>query len=83
VFVVREFVASILPYYLQIKKAMLYVTLFFLLVAMIGIVTNRLNEKPRCDHQWEHDHNSFKCCKCGKKIPDYLKAQDESFIEAA
>ena len=75
--------ASILPYYLQIKKAMLYVTLFFLLVAMIGIITNRLNEKPRCDHQWEHDQNSFKCCKCGKKIPDYLQAQDESFIEAA
>ncbi|GEM_PF-724105 len=62
---------------------MIYVSLIFLLVALIGIVTNRLNSKPRCTHQWEHHDKAFKCGKCGKKIPDYLSTGEESLVEAA
>jgi len=62
---------------------MLYLTLFILLIAAIAVVTHKLNAKTKCDHNWvEHDH-SVKCTKCGKKIPGYAQANDDSFIEAA
>ncbi|HVV56223.1 MAG TPA: hypothetical protein VHC47_12895 [Mucilaginibacter sp.] len=66
---------------------MIYIASFILLVAVIALVTNRLNAKTPCEHDWqEHDH-SFKCCKCGKKIPDYTAVyadqHNSSFSEAA
>jgi len=62
---------------------MLYLTLFTLLVAAIAVVTHKLNAKAKCDHNWvEHDH-SAKCSKCGKKIPGYTTANNESFSDAA
>ncbi|MEO6851006.1 MAG: hypothetical protein ABI203_09530 [Mucilaginibacter sp.] len=43
--------------------------------------------KTPCDHTWDKHDNSFKCSKCGKKIPDCIAAYDnahsESFHEAA
>jgi hypothetical protein len=66
---------------------MIYVYLFIFLIAVIAIVTNQLNAKIPCDHSWEERDNSFKCCKCGKKIPDYISAYKdtsrESLSEAA
>lgn len=53
---------------------MIYLILFALLVAVIAVVTNQLNAKTHCAHNWEDGENSFKCCKCGKKIPDYTTA---------
>jgi len=63
--------------------AMIYFALFIVLVALIAIVTHRLNAKTPCDHTWEkHDH-SVKCSKCGRNIPDYVSVSDDSFTEAA
>ena len=53
-----------------------------LLVAVIAVVTNQLNTKTPCDHQWEEHDNSFKCCKCAKKIPDYTTAYNNSYRES-
>src|SRR4030088_2143594 len=72
---------------LETNFAMIYVSLFILLIAVIAVVTNQLNAKTPCDHNWEEHDNSFKCCKCGKKIPNYIAAYNdtyrESFSEAA
>ena len=47
---------------------MIYVLSFIILVAVIGIVTNRLNAKTPCEHNWiEHEHG-YKCSKCAKAI---------------
>jgi hypothetical protein len=62
---------------------MLYLTLFTLLVAAIAVVTHKLNTKTPCDHKWENHDHTVKCSKCGKKIPGYKTASDDSFIEAA
>lgn len=62
---------------------MIYIALFLLLVAIIAIVTHRLNMKTPCDHTWEkHDHE-IKCYKCGKTIPDHVALDNEQVIEAA
>ncbi len=61
---------------------MIYVALFILLIAVIAIVTNQLNAKPTCSHDWVDHQNSFKCCKCGKKIPDYTPANNEAYRHA-
>ncbi|MFB9843078.1 hypothetical protein [Mucilaginibacter ginsenosidivorans] len=58
---------------------MLYLSLFVLLVAAIAVVTHKLNAKPQCDHNWEEKHNSFKCSKCGKKIPDYTVENNDAY----
>ena len=66
---------------------MIYFSIFTLLIAAIAVVTHKLNMKTPCEHSWEDHDNSFKCCKCGKKIPDYTTAYNdtyrESFNEAA
>ncbi len=62
---------------------MLYFFLFVLLVAVIAVVTDRLNAKKPCDHIWEQHEHSVKCSKCGKKIPDYISANANSYSEAA
>jgi hypothetical protein len=61
--------------------AMIYFTLFMLLVGVIAIVTNHLNATKPCNHNWEQQENSFKCCSCGKKIPDLTTAYAESYSE--
>jgi hypothetical protein len=69
--------------------AMIYFALFTLLVAAIALVTNKLNMKSHCTHNWEQQENSFKCCSCGKKIPDLTPAYatettyTETYREAA
>jgi len=60
---------------------MIYLSLFTLLVAAIALVTNKLNAKTHCSHDWHEHDNSFKCCKCGKKIPDYIAAYNNTFSE--
>lgn len=66
---------------------MIYVFIFVLLVLAIALVTDRLNTKTPCNHNWEKHENSAKCCNCGKKIPDYIasynNARRDSFSEAA
>ena len=67
---------------------MIYVISFVLLVAVIGLVTNRLNAVTHCQHDWESGEHHFKCCKCAKVIPDYTPASlepayEESLREAA
>jgi hypothetical protein len=54
-----------------------------LLIAAIAIVTHRLNAKPQCNHNWVEHDKSAKCTKCGKKIPGYPTANNESFSDAA
>jgi hypothetical protein len=61
---------------------MIYFFLFMLLVAAIAIVTNKLNTKTPCNHNWEAHDNSVKCCKCGKTIPDYITAYSQSYSES-
>ncbi|HJP64379.1 MAG TPA: hypothetical protein VJ844_13120 [Mucilaginibacter sp.] len=58
---------------------MLYFFIFVLLVVAIAVVTNKLNAKTPCDHNWESHDKSFKCCKCGKKIPDYTTANNDAY----
>jgi hypothetical protein len=41
---------------------------FCTLVAGIGIITSRLNEKAPCDHEWVETHNGHKCTKCFRVI---------------
>jgi hypothetical protein len=60
---------------------MIYVISFALLVALIGLVTNRLNAVTLCQHDWEDADHSFKCCKCSKVIPDYSAASLEPALE--
>jgi len=62
---------------------MIYFFLFILLVAVIAVVTDRLNAKTPCDHNWEQHENSVKCSKCNKKIPDYTTQNIDSYSEAA
>jgi hypothetical protein len=62
---------------------MIYFALFIVVVALIAIVTHWLNAKTPCDHSWEKHEHSVKCYKCGKKIPDYISVNDESYTEAA
>jgi len=64
-------------------NAMLYLTIFTLLVAAIAVVTHKLNAKTPCDHNWVDNDHSAKCTKCGKKIPGYLTANNESLSDAA
>ncbi len=61
---------------------MMYVLFFILLVAVIAIVTHKINTKVPCDHDWhEHDH-TLKCSKCSKSIPNY-NPSTSSYSEAA
>jgi hypothetical protein len=60
---------------------MIYFLSFILLVAVIAIVTHKLNAKTPCDHQWEKHDGSVKCSKCGKKIPDYITATTNTYHE--
>ena len=62
--------------------AMTYILLFALLVAVIGLVTHRLNTKTPCDHAWEEHDAVVKCTKCAKHIPNYNYA-NSSLSEAA
>lgn len=63
---------------------MIYFALFIVLIALIAIITHRLNAKTPCDHSWEQHEHSVKCTKCGKKIPDYVAAAgNDPFTEAA
>jgi hypothetical protein len=66
---------------LETKIIMIYLSIFTLIVAIIALVTNKLNAKTPCDHEWVEQENSFKCCKCNKKIPDYLTAHDNTYNE--
>jgi len=38
------------------------------IVAAIGLVTYKLNEKAPCEHEWEESENSVKCTKCNRVI---------------
>ncbi|HTE00406.1 MAG TPA: hypothetical protein VK668_14030 [Mucilaginibacter sp.] len=67
---------------------MIYLAIFTLVVVAIALITNKLNTVTHCEHNWEDGENSFKCCKCGKKIPDYTTAYatetyPETFRKAA
>jgi len=67
---------------------MIYLAIFALVVVAIALVTNKLNAVTHCEHDWKDGENSFKCCKCGKKIPDYTTAYatetyTETYREAA
>ena len=61
---------------------MIYVLFFMLLVGVIAIVTNKLNTKTPCDHNWVEQGTKVNCCKCGKKIPNFAPSYNESFNEA-
>jgi len=65
--------------YIENQSIMIYVALFILIVAVIAVVTHRLNAVAPCDHKWEAHDNSFKCCKCGKKIPDYTVENNDAY----
>lgn len=55
--------------------------MFMLLVAVIGIVTAKINAKVPCDHDWHEMENTVKCSKCSKCIPKYTDAS--AYSEAA
>lgn len=63
---------------LETKITMIYLSIFTLVVAAIALVTNKFNAKTPCSHEWEEHDNAFKCCKCNKKIPDYLTAYNKA-----
>ncbi len=42
---------------------------FFTMVCVYAMVTNRLNQKAKCDHNWEDKADGvIKCSKCHKSI---------------
>jgi hypothetical protein len=55
------------------------------LVAIIGLVTARLNVKVPCQHHWVEYGNNLKCSKCFRMInqePVYPDSLDEnSFLD--
>jgi hypothetical protein len=57
---------------------MIYVLSFILLVAVIGLVTAKLNTKTPCNHDWHEHGNTCKCSKCGKSIPNYVSSYSEA-----
>ena len=58
---------------------MIYIISFIVLVAVIGIVTAKINAKPHCNHDWQEEGSVLKCSKCAKSIPNNYG----SFTEAA
>lgn len=61
---------------------MIYILSFIVLVAVIGLVTAKLNAKTPCAHDW-HEHGSkCTCSKCGKTIPNYNYSNSQ-YTEAA
>ncbi len=57
---------------------MIYFLSFVLLVAVIGIVTHKLNMKAPCDHNWEEQDAVVKCTKCNKCIPKHYGSYSEA-----
>jgi hypothetical protein len=47
---------------------------FMLVVAVIGIITAKINAKTPCTHEWHEDDTTHKCTKCNKSIPKYANA---------
>ncbi|MGZ3767153.1 MAG: hypothetical protein ACXVB0_19095 [Mucilaginibacter sp.] len=62
---------------------MTYILLSILLIAVIGIVTDKLNAKTPCSHDWHEHDTKVKCSKCSKTIPNYNYSQPASYSEAA
>ena len=65
------------------KIAMIYVSIFALIVAVIAVVTNKLNAKTPCNHNWEENDGTVQCCNCGKKIPGYVTARANAYNNEA
>ena len=61
---------------------MIYILSFIVLVAVIGLVTAKLNAKTPCTHDWHEHGNKCTCSKCGKTIPNYNYSNSQ-FTEAA
>jgi len=61
---------------------MIYILSFIVLVAVIGLVTAKLNAKTPCSHDWQDNGTTCKCNKCGKSIPNYNYANSQ-LTEAA
>jgi hypothetical protein len=48
---------------------LIYFAGFFLMVSIYAIITNRLNEKAKCDHSWDdRGDDGIKCAKCNKSL---------------
>ncbi|MDB5141540.1 MAG: hypothetical protein JWQ66_253 [Mucilaginibacter sp.] len=62
---------------------MIYVLIFIFAVAIIGIVTHKINTKPACEHDWHEHGDKVKCSKCNKSIPNYSTTSSSSYSEAA
>jgi hypothetical protein len=61
---------------------MIYILSFIVVVAVIGLVTAKLNAKAPCAHDWHEHGTQCKCSKCGKTIPNY-NYSDSQLTEAA
>jgi hypothetical protein len=61
---------------------MIYILSIIVLVAVIGLVTAKLNAKAPCAHDWHEQATQCKCSKCGKTIPNY-NYSDSQLTEAA
>jgi len=61
---------------------MIYIISFIVLIAVIGLVTAKLNAKTPCAHDWHDNGTKCTCNKCGKTIPNYNYANSQ-FTEAA
>jgi hypothetical protein len=62
---------------------MIYLLTFILVVAIIGIVTHKINARPTCEHDWHEHGDKVKCSKCNKTIPNYSPSTSSSYSEAA
>lgn len=52
-----------------IVMILIYFLGFFTMVCVYAMVTNRLNQKAKCDHNWEDKADGvIKCSKCNKSI---------------
>jgi len=48
---------------------MIYFLGFFILVVVYALITNRLNRKTKCSHDWKDEENgAARCAKCDKVI---------------
>jgi len=51
---------------------------FFTTVSIFAIITNRLNQKEKCNHNWEDKGDGvLKCSKCNKNIKQHGNYDNE------
>ena len=52
-----------------IVMILIYFLGFFVAVSVYAIITSKLNQKEKCDHEWEDKGEGvIKCSKCNKNI---------------